>query len=344
LQVPFGKTLILTLLVLLVTANGLEIAARAYAAQNPQIVPGIASPHRQFEISLARLKNYARPGPVDCIFLGSSAVYRGINPDALSAAYASETGKPLRCFNFGVEGLTASTAGKLARILVRDYHPALLIYGTTPHDYSAAAGVASANALERVPWFAYRSGEWNPTGWLVNNSVALRYYLVNRDWMKASFPAFVRRTHRNEAATLPNGFNPRSGTKLAPDNLVTTKNAGRLARLYRHFAIEPQHLRGLEQLVRLNSPGTRVLIVEMPTHPDMVRYYPNGMRDHDTFVARVQALAIANTVSFRHDLPTDLIPATGWFDLGHLNAEGALAYSQWLGHALGRAAMEQSLR
>lgn len=343
LRVPFGKTLVLALLVLAVAAGGLEIAARVLAAQTLQIVPGIASPHRQFEITLARLEDYARRGPVDCIFVGSSTVYRGVDPDAFSAAYAAETGQPLRCFNFGVLDLTASTAGKLARILVQEYHPALLIYGTTPHDYSAAAGAASTSALEQIPWFAYRSGEWNPLGWLIDSSVALRYYLVNRDWMKASFARYVRHTHRYEAATRANGFTPRTGTRLTPGNQVTTRKAKRLALLYSRFRLEPERLRGLEQVVQLNSPGTRVLIVEMPTHPRIVEYYPNGTRDLDSFVSRVQDIADANAVPFRHDSSANL-PATGWFDLGHLNAQGALAYSQWLGHTLGRAAAEQSLR
>jgi hypothetical protein len=343
LKIPFGKTILLAALFLLIAVGALEGAARVIAAQNSTIVPSVGSPHRQFEISLARLDAFARSGRVDCIFLGSSVVYRGINPDAFGEAYAAVTGQPLRCFNLGIQALTASTAGKLARIVVQDYRPALLIYGTTAHDLSAAADAGAVSALEQTPWFAYRSGQFNVEGWLAEHSYALRYYLVQRDWMKQSYAEYVSDTRADEAAILPNGFNPRRGTNLTSGKPLTPHQRRRLARLYGQFAIGSAHLQGLEQLLGLNSPETRVLLVEMPIHPQLFDFFPNGKRDYDAFVTTVERAAAAHQVPVWRALPADALPDAIWYDMGHMNAQGAEFYSRWLGRGLGEAVVNRKI-
>jgi hypothetical protein len=343
LKIPFGETLLLAALFLLVAVGASEGVARVIAAQNSTLVPSVGSPHRQFEISLARLEAFARAGRVDCIFLGSSVVYRGINPDAFGEAYAAVTGQPLRCFNLGIQALTASTAAKLARIVVEDYHPGLLIYGITAHDLSAAAGAGVLQALEEMPWFAYRTGQFNFEGWLVEHSYALRDYLVQRDWMRPSYAAYVSGTRADEAAILGNGFNPRHGTNLTPGKPLTPHQRRRLARLYGQFAIGSAHLQGLEQLLRLDSPATRVLIVEMPIHPQLLDFFPNGKRDYDAFVTTVERAAAAHHVPLWRALSADALPDTIWYDMGHMNAEGAEFYSRWLGRGLGEAVVNHTV-
>ena len=134
------RTPVLALAMLVVFALSCELAARIPLVRSRLHPPGVGSPSRPFELQLARLDAFvASQGGVDCIFVGSSLALLGFDPDAFSAAYRRRTGRRIRCFDFGVPALTASSVGAIARILAEDYHPWLLIYGIGARDLSAAA-------------------------------------------------------------------------------------------------------------------------------------------------------------------------------------------------------------
>jgi hypothetical protein len=112
---------------------------------------------------LVLLDQFAAEGPVDCIFIGSSMVAVGIDPQVFAEAYTAQTGDPLRCFNFGQLGFTAFESAEWAEIVIRRYHPRLLIYGHSMRDYNSLAEGELA-APTNNPWELYQLGEFTIEG------------------------------------------------------------------------------------------------------------------------------------------------------------------------------------
>lgn len=337
LNAPFGKTLALAFLLVVLLVGGAEVTARVVAAQAPGLVPSVGSRHRQFEISLARLYAAQRAGSLDCVFLGSSVVYRGIDPAIVAQSYQATAGQPIHCFNFGVSGLSATAAAGLAEIVVEQFHPALLVYGTTAHDYASA--LDAETVIEDTPWVRYQLGEPDAEGWLVDHSLALRYWLVYRDWMKPYYARSLRSSAQEEAQIRPDGFNPRQGTVLDAQGQLPAKAARRLARDYARYTRSPRQEQGLERLLALSTRGVRVVVVEMPVHPRMKDYFPHGAQDYQAFVETVGPAVERRGATWWRSAAD--IPDTGWYDLGHLNGEGAARLSEWLGARMASVAAAQ---
>jgi hypothetical protein len=217
----------------------------------------------------------AQNGGVDVIVVGSSVVNTGINPDVVAQTYAEKTGKKLRIFNFGVEGLTIVPDSVFAKLLVQIYHPALLIYGTIPRDYLGNHDLDTNQEFLSSPWIQYRSGQPNLDGWLIDHSIGLDQYLVFRDWMRADFlSTWYQNGHRSEGTSL-SGYEPDHfvATNLdKPPNPANPSDAVIFSE-YHDYQIDPFRLSQLQDILDLqNLPETRVIVLEMPMHPTFYVY------------------------------------------------------------------------
>src|SRR5579871_563893 len=92
-----------------------------------------------------------KQGPIDCIFIGSSMVHRGINPEVFSDAYKAQTGKDIHCYNFGLLGATESSLSPVAKILLERYKPKLLVYGVTPASLDDRTGTFTGTVILTSP-------------------------------------------------------------------------------------------------------------------------------------------------------------------------------------------------
>ncbi|MBE0582280.1 MAG: hypothetical protein IH612_00800, partial [Desulfofustis sp.] len=146
---PVGGIILRALVLLLVFLAALEGAARTSFVQNKLEVASLGNYHYQFEIKWFHLQRYVKTnGGVDVIFLGSSLVNSGVQPEAVNQAWTAESGQPpLRIFNFGVEGLTIEPNSVVARLLVETYHPKVIVFGTEIRDYVANNGTEAAEAF-----------------------------------------------------------------------------------------------------------------------------------------------------------------------------------------------------
>ncbi len=135
-----GKTLGLAILLVALAWGGSEVVLRLLAALSFIQPPSLGSLNAELDVKLPLLDRMAKEGEIDCLFFGSSQFDSAADPQVFSRAYAELTGQPLRCFNFSLGTLTAQPAGQLAGILVRRYHPGLLIFGTSARDYSTDFG------------------------------------------------------------------------------------------------------------------------------------------------------------------------------------------------------------
>lgn len=341
---PFGGTLALALILLVLIATGAEITARAAAAAFPGWVPSIGSPHRQLEISLARLATMAeRKGRIDCIFIGSSVVYRGIDPVALKNGFEEQTRHKLDCFNLGVSGMTASTTAKLAEIIVAQYHPALLVFGTTARDYTNGVDEENLTGLEDIPWMRYRLGQPDPEGWLVDHSFALRYLLVHRNWMQTYYADSLVKGAQDQATIRADGFNPFQGTVKGTKLWPFLSNRNQVERNYGAYAMTARQLAGLDRILSLDRDNMRVVVVTMPLNPIFYSSFGNGKDDYDHYAATVAERSRNAGVLWVPEIPASLVPDPVWYNAGHLNAEGAAVLSKWLGSELGKQLLHEPI-
>ena len=333
---PFGQTLALAVVVLLLMVSGLEMVFRLPAVESRLPTPSIGSNHEQLEIQVYRLHRFAASGPVDCIFLGSSMVRSGIQPATFADAYRQQTGQSLRCFTFGLSGLTASAAGLLADYLVNTYHPRLLVYGVSPRDFNEAVAVQgfSGAKLARLDWMRYQRGAFTITGWLFARLYAFQYAYFYRDGLTPGFADKLDRRRAAESQLGPDGYAPSDHVMSWP---ISPTEKDHITRLYQDYKPLPEELAGFQRIIALHQSGrTRLVLVEVPFYPDIVTQLL-GVEAYRDFNRQIESYASPAGVLYWPTTLLDLIPPEGWDNLNHLNTTGAEAFSQWLGDKVGAA-------
>jgi hypothetical protein len=314
-----------------------ELTARTTWAQKTFLYHSVGNYHYPFEIKWFRLQKFIEQnGGVDVILLGSSLVNTGIDPDLMAQAYYKETGVKLRIFNFGVEGLTIAPNLINAKILVNEYHPALLIYVTEMRDFIGGNGLEVQQQFLSYPWMQYRQGKFNVWGWAIDHSSALQDYLPYRNWMRADFSDTLYSFLTRYQNTSESGYEPEYsvGENLnVPPDPNDPKEIENF-KVYGNFQMDPSRLEDLKSLLSLAQDGkTNVLIVEMPVHPNFF-VYVGGEKVHKQFQQTIDSLITSSGNAF---IPADTcedIPLAGRANLWHLNYQGAPIFSSCLGQQL----------
>jgi hypothetical protein len=325
------KTPALALALLAVALGALEIVARTDAARSRLLAPSVASASRQFETQLDRLDAWVRRhGEPDCVFLGSSLVLTGFRPDVVAAAYATAGGRPIRCFNFGVPGMTAADVGALAQIVAEDYRPRLLIYGTTFFDFSANA---TGPDIDDLPWVQYRRGTPTVVGWLTDVSRAFRLHLTYRHWDDAEQRRFMQ-------ASLPVSDDGHWSIEPERDRLdAPDRGERRVVAEAERLRVAFRHLEGFIRLLELRARGTDVIVVEVPGRRHLMERLEK-LDPYQDLLARIRTQAARLRVPFWEPARTTdeaLVGGQGYTDLLHFNAIGAERLSRWLGQELARS-------
>lgn len=322
---PFGRVLFLAALLLMVMAGLAEVLARLDAVQARLPAPSLGSGHQNFDLKVARLERFVKKeGGVDCILLGSSTVNYGLDPEAIRRAHRSRTGKEIRCFNFGLAGLNTPMASAMIRILVDRFHPKLVILGIFPGEESF--GRAAGQHLMSNLWVNQQLGRRSLSGWLLEHSMAYRYFLRFCIWLKQ--PAFSRSTRHLEHQTAPDGFTRTTKVMANIDDPPDPVRERELFIRYGHFQIAPSHLAAIDELLAFKS-RVELAVVEMPIHPTTMAFFGRGRADYDQAIAETRKRVLQHGVPFWSAAETK-IPKEGWWNRNHLNWTGAQVFSVWL--------------
>jgi hypothetical protein len=343
-----GKTIWLTVFIFILLIAVAEGVARSESFQVPLTPPRMGSRHYQLGNKLALLEALIeKDGPIDCIMVGSSMVDVGFDPDAFQNGYQEVTGHDIHCFNFGIDASSAASAAALVKILVEDYHPRLLIFGTDARDYAVAIEDPDAAVVLDTPWVQYRQGKFSLAGWLLENSYFYRYRQHLGRLFQFSFDGTLRSQTKVNFEILLNGFTPINKVSTyinsppVPDN--DSFEVTYYTRIYSSYRMLEDNLDALEQLVSHNGTQTQVVVVEMPVSDGLYYFFGNGEADYNRFVARVNEMASLHQIPFWRTEPLDMIPDDGWFDYSHLNTTGAKIFSTWLGQQVGKAEDQGSI-
>jgi hypothetical protein len=294
------------------------------------LVPYLGSSHRQLEVQVARINSFAKAeGEIDCLFIGNSMVWLGVNPEIFSETFEKNTGQELDCFNFGIATMPAGAAGIMAGILVDKYKPKILIFGTSPRDYAIPLDAEDSAVITDTPWVQYQSGKYSPQGWLYSHS-----YLFGH---LANFNRLLRfdRTVITDIGTSSYdrfGFLPKTRPILEENIRAGTEDT---KKWLANYIVLQENVDGLRQIAEISTKGVEVVFFEAPVKPSNYDYFENRDVDLEKFVSTVQDVADEYEIPFIRMPKIDILPSEGWWNENHLNLEGANAFSVWLAEQIG---------
>jgi hypothetical protein len=347
-RLSFGKTLWLTVIMLVLLLGTSEWVTRSQYFQQPLTPPKMGSRHYQLghKLSLldAAIKNN---GPVDCIMVGSSMVDVGFNPDFFQKGYRDITQRDIHCFNFGIDATSAASTSALAKIVVEDYHPRLLLVGTDARDYVLPLDDPDVSVILETPWVRYRRGDFLLDGWLTEHSYFYRYRQHLSQLIRLNLNNTLWSETNLSYKIIQNGFTPINIVSTyindppAPDD--TSFEVLYYKRIYSSYQVLKVNLAALEQMVNINGSNTQVVLVEMPVSDGLYYFFGNGQVDYNRFISQVSGVASKHQVPFWQTEPLNMIPDDGWSDYSHLNTNGAELFSTWLGQQVGKAEIQGAI-
>lgn len=346
---PFGYIFRLTVLLLFFLFGIAEWVTRQDVFQSPLTPPKMGSRHYQLGHKLALLDDEInRNGPIDCIMVGSSMVDVGFDPVSFQTGYHETAGRDIRCFNFGIDASSAASSSTLVKIIIEDYHPRLLIFGTDPRDFAVPREDRDPAVVLKTPWVAYRQGDFSLEGWLLENSYLYRYRQHLGRLARFQFEGTIWSDTKLKYEILSNGFTPLNTVSTYINNPPNPDDDSfevtYYTRIYSSYQMLPENLNALESTMAYDELGISVILVEMPVADGLYFFFGNGESDYNRFVTRVGELATLHHVPFWQTEPLDFIPDNAWADYSHLNKTGAEIFSTWLGQQVGWAEYQGSIK
>jgi hypothetical protein len=326
----------------------LEGLAHLPVVQNISPFKSVGNYHYQFELKWFQLQKYVEEkGGVDIIFVGSSLVNTGVDPEIVAKVYKDKTGFQARIFNFGVEGLTVSPNSLLISILEQQYHPALIVFVTEMRDYIACNGLETETYFLSNSWIRYKLGEFAPFGWLINNSAFLQLYLPYRSWMRSDFPETMAALETRFYDMSSSGYEPDTyiGKNIMdhpdpgdPDDALNFQQFG-------NFQIDLTRQQDLVNILEVGKATLHppdILIVEMPIHPNFYDFV-GGDQVHREFQQAISSIVSSKDGYFLSSQTClSAIPLQGRSNLWHLNYLGAPFFSDCLGENLATLALQHN--
>ena len=86
-----------------------------------------------------------------------------------------------------------------------------------------------------------------------------------------------------------------------------------------------------------STPGTTLILAEMPVHQACLTYYNGGGETHFKIIAKIKKFADRNGIDFIPLDPGQPFSDENWQNYNHLNDSGARQFSRWLGNHVGAA-------
>lgn len=331
---PSGLVFLRAALIIVAAWGAAEVLVRAAVFSGLIPPPGIGSVNAELDSKLLLLEKYTREyGPVDCFFLGSSQFDEAVNPAVFDEVFLAESGRRLQCFNFSLGTMTASPAGRMARLLAERYHPRLLFIGISARDFSDDFGELTRPLLDD-PWVRYALGEFSVGGWLTEHSFAYRQMLTIRASLNPDYMIFHDRLSYQLTET---GFLSLEGSELSNPKKNFIPN----------FSMTGEDLAGLDEAASLNSDSLQVVFVEVPVHHSFIPYYIHADPDayERLFAEPISAYFAELNLPFwrTQEIMKDLVPDEGWTDVKHFNRTGAEIYSTWLARQTAQALRQQAV-
>jgi len=321
-----------------------EIVARSSFVQEHIPYQAYGTNHTQLELQLNNLDNYIRKNGVpDCFIFGSSQAFREVDAVAFSQAFSTASGEQVVCYNFGVTGSQVWTTSILNKFLIQKYQPRLVVIGTSFLDYTEGRELQIDERFKENDWLKYQTGQFTLGGWLTENSYAWRVLTL----FSYAAPFGMHYEEVWHEARKWDGIIHETGFALASGRLDVGEPADpgfvkNFTLEMGNFGISESNLAALHETITFSQQeGAQVLLAEMVYHPDLLELKDgkgNPRIDQtrmltfiETVNARLNTIAANHSITFMEFDPNLPFSNEHWFDLYHLNRDGAAVFSQWLG-------------
>lgn len=350
---PFGSTFPLTVGFLMGLLILSEIIFRAQPVM--EIIPfqAYGTNHIQFEFQIARLKSFIETyGEPNCFILGTSQSLRDIDPLEFNDAYGRMTGKETLCYNFSVVGVNLSTTKYFATILMEEFHPELVILGTSFLDFTEARQNRLDLRFEQNAWIDYLLGTPSLKGWLIDHSNAYRALMLLSYGAPSgmNFEGIQKEARKWDHQLTEYGY----GYSDTVENLSEPLKPGFIRNFVAKFGdytVSEWNMNSYASILDLGQrEGVKVVVVEMPHHPSLLDLRDESGESHPevedlkNFVSkvRIQTIDIAEKrgTPFISTGGLEFFPDNGWHDRYHLNHIGSKLFSLWLAEKLAQPATD----
>lgn len=330
-----NRTAALTLILLIGLMIGAEWMVRQPAVNAHLPPPSLGTPYRPAVEHFYELDVFVREhGGVDCIFLGNSIVHNALNPDVFEAGYTERTQEPLRCFNFGLSGLSASTAAPIAELLVKRYQPDILIYGVDGLEISDFFYPVQGD-FPQSDWIEYHEGEFNPKGWLTDISYLYRYLNALPEVLTPNEEQDTISATSRESA----GYQP--ATRFAASKEIPLFLSPKDFSLDEPYTLSEKQFEGFKRMAHLSQAVT-LIVVEIPTAINQL--YWQEHQSQSPLMQTARDYALSQGIPFWIIPQYNLISSSGWADLTHMYVTGSYQFSEWLGQQVGEAVQRGAWR
>jgi hypothetical protein len=261
----------------------------------------------------------------DIWFIGSSVVYRGINPDTIDLLINQETGGNHQSLNTGLFAMVYTNyleeyLTNLYLPIVQPQQPKVIVLGVFPliFAYTQKIGMAdydytrdtSGTLGNRISWWLYQH-------------VAI-YQLIH------TFRYLVTETPAETVESTDRGYGALHGV-VQNGEVIEADSTGN-DRLEISLG-QVQHLNDT-----LKQRGIRLLVVNFPVYQSVVEQYPGGEANFYDYVNRLSQFAASESIPFL-DLQRSLMdanhhqmPIAYFQDYYHLNDDGAKAVDPIVAH------------
>ncbi len=328
-HLPAGKALAAVMFFILLFLGLFEAALCLIPVPPAVFVPGIDRElnYPEIDIKLSLLTDLQRGGNVNCLLFGSSMVDFGLDPVFINQQSAIAGLKDPECFNMAMKAMKPEAVAKITPILVKKWKPSLLIMGISPVDFTG--GQSTIRKFVNAPWIRFHEGKPSFEGWWIEKSQVYRCWI---SFLKYRDPAY--RADLKRQLTMIDRYGTQKESRIARTYEVKRGVA------FPDYEISKSDLEGFLNIVDLNSPALKIVVIEMPVHPDFLSYYiPGGEAGYEyMFLRPVQSILNARGVTFVRTQPfvKDVVTPDGWKDELHLNESGTAQFSQWLADELAR--------
>jgi hypothetical protein len=281
--------------------------------------PSINSAFPELDVKFSRLQNAQG---VDCLFFGSSMMDADLDPRIIESVLNQKNGTHYSCFNMGFSGSMIETSGLVATTLSHWQPIKIVILGISPIEMDK--NFTKTRSIAQMPIFSYYNGSPSMAGWLFNT---FRF-----PWYFAALPRTRDNEYLAEQTSWDQLLDDKGVRRSASIGAITKGNQDiRLP----GYKINPVDLEVLESTIeKLHGQGIKVVVVEMPVHPDSFPYLiENGYDGYQSqFLDPINQVLEKAGIQLLRTQPVikEIFDDSNWYNNNHLNFAGAEILSRYV--------------
>jgi hypothetical protein len=192
-----------------------------------------------------------------------------------------------------------------------------------------------------MAWARYKHGDFAPEGWLYDHLHLYRHLGTLRQLLTLALQdSGLLQPPSEQGDVVKDGYYPMDGpgpfdVSLPPDPKVAHPYLEHYFAAMGAFQLLPENVDALDEILSMNGPTTRIILVEMPLPETFHAFFGHDKQDYAAFIDAISKRAASHTVPLLRMSDRELLPGEVWLNYNHLNANGAPIFSRWLGHKLG---------